>query len=178
MYLNEQPNRATQPRRNVHVHVHSPSRQDAQPPAPWRHNVEGAEPRRNSLPCSKSQSVSQCSSRSPRAHHTSGTIILGLGKGWGSNSKCTRFALYTRALPLGPVCGLRFRFGRPLDERLGTRTVSRDGSAPLGQHKCTEYSPLARSASGATQFRASCNDVGGVPVNSCAISVTALPILQ
>ena len=96
----------------------------------------------------KSQSVSQCSSR-PRAHHTSGTIILGLGKGWGSNSKCTRFALYTRALPLGPVCGLRFRFGRPLDERLGTRTVSRDGSAPLGQHKCTEYS-RAR----ATQFRA------------------------
>ena len=27
----------------VHVHVHSPSRQDAQPPAPWRHNVEGAD---------------------------------------------------------------------------------------------------------------------------------------
>ena len=30
---------------NIHVHVHSPSRQDAQPPDPWRHNVEGAETR-------------------------------------------------------------------------------------------------------------------------------------
>ena len=27
---------------HVHVHVQSPSRQDAQPPVPWRHNVEGA----------------------------------------------------------------------------------------------------------------------------------------
>ena len=27
----------------VHVHVHLPSRQDAQPPVPWRHTVEGAD---------------------------------------------------------------------------------------------------------------------------------------
>ena len=27
---------------HVHVHVYSPSRQDAQPPVPWRHTVEGA----------------------------------------------------------------------------------------------------------------------------------------
>jgi hypothetical protein len=28
---------------HVHVHVQLPSRQDARPPVPWRHNVEGAE---------------------------------------------------------------------------------------------------------------------------------------
>jgi len=28
---------------HVHVHVRLPSRQDARPPVPWRHNVEGAE---------------------------------------------------------------------------------------------------------------------------------------
>jgi len=28
---------------HVHVHVKLPSRQDAQPQVPWRHNVEGAE---------------------------------------------------------------------------------------------------------------------------------------
>ena len=27
----------------VQVHVHLPSRQDAQPPVPWRHTVEGAD---------------------------------------------------------------------------------------------------------------------------------------
>ena len=28
---------------HVHVHVYLPSRQDAQPPVPWRHTVEGAD---------------------------------------------------------------------------------------------------------------------------------------
>ena len=33
----------------VHVHVHLPSRQDAQPPVPWRHTVEGAKAPRNQV---------------------------------------------------------------------------------------------------------------------------------
>ena len=42
--------------KKVHVHVHSPSRQDAQPPVPWRHTVEGAI-------CEESSPAGVCSSR-------------------------------------------------------------------------------------------------------------------
>ena len=68
----------------VHVHVHLPSRQDAQPPVPWRHIAEGADLNEGSPQASRPSGPTEhaASIYAHRAYYHIGrhTIIKGTGQ--------------------------------------------------------------------------------------------------